>query len=307
MLGVVLLVSIIAYPVHAQEGRLPDQALMLVDRVIEAQQRLDQYESYVVDGTGEQTQSVAVVVGLSSQVAARSTDWEQRVTVVQVAEPNMQSDVSAQVTLRDVNVQRQEKTSTFSLDGEARLVDDRLYVRADVMQPGPDAPDLPQGWVLVDTPDALALYGDLRLRDLMTRDVPLTDRQRAIAAAENIALEQVSIDGTPADRITIEFDRDGLAMLLWPDGESIDPVMQAMIAAAGRGFRARLAVTLDAQNNPLAIETDLFVEAMSVDGGTVMPGQVPEGVMLDFSFSLHDSKTYGQVNAPVEPVPAPVQ
>jgi len=304
---VVLLLSVGIVPVHAQEGRLPDQALGLLDRIIEAQQHLEQYDSYVIDGAGEQTQSVAVILGLSSQIAARSTDWEQRVTVVQVAEPNMQSDVSASVMLRDVSPQRHEKTSSFDLNGEARLVGDRLYARADVMQSGPDAPDLPDGWVLVDTPDVLALYADLRLRDLTTGDLPLADRQRVIAAAENIAVERITVNGTQADRITVDFNRDGLAMLLLPDGEGVDPLMQAMVDAAGSGFRARLVVTLDDQNNPLAIEMDLFMEAMGVDGSSLMPGEVPQGMTLDFSYSMHDSKTYSQVNTPVEPVPAPVQ
>ncbi len=308
VLVVIMVSTVLNVPAHAQESRLPGYALQLLDRLIEAQQRLDTYDSYTMDGSGELAQSVTVVLGLSSQVAARSTGWEQHVTVVQDSAPNIRSDVSATVTFRDVDMQRQETISSFGLDGEVRLVDDTLYVSADVTQPGPDAPELPEGWVAVQTPDAFAQYADLRLHDLTAQDLPLEDRQRVIAAAENIALEQVTLaDGTQADRITADFNRDGLAMLLWSEGDTIDPLMRAILDATGSGFRARLAVTLDSRNNPLAVETDLYMEAVGVDGYTLMPDQIPSGVMLDLTFSLHDAKTYSDVNAPLEPVMAPIQ
>jgi hypothetical protein len=102
------------------------------------------------------------------------------------------------------------------------------------------------------------------------------------------------------------FRKYALTYFMNETDEGMDPLTQALLDAVSDSFEARIAVTLDADNNPLRVETMLWMSAVGVDAHALAPDQFPEGLVMDFHYERSETEDYSAVNAPVEPVSAPI-
>jgi hypothetical protein len=198
-----------------------------------------------------------------------------------------------------------EEVTTYAASGEARLVDDVFYLNATIDESdGADVPELPEGWFKVENPDD---YPFFYLDDLLDKLSVFDDEDQTRLSAADVTVEPVTLeDGTAADRITVIFRKYALTYFMNETDEGIDPLTQALLDAVSDSFEARIAVTLDADNNPLRVETMLSMSAVGVDAHALAPDQFPEGLVMDFHYERSETEDYSAVNAPVEPVSAPI-
>jgi hypothetical protein len=305
-LGVCLMVVALAAiggAVLAQDGLTAEQEA-LIGRVVAARAIRDGYSSYVANSHQTENQSITITLGDVTQTVSEVENLAQTATVIQGETDNVSAMLNANVEKNSVQANGREVATTYAVSGEARLVGDALYLSATLDSgEGPEVPTLPQGWIEVQNPGD---YSYLNLADLRHASSVLDDTEQARAAAD-VALEKVTLeDGTTADQITMTFDKNGLSTIMNDLNQEIDPVTQALLDAVSEDFEARIAVTLDAVDHPLRIEILLTMNALSVDAHALAPDQFPEGVTMDFHYERSETEDYSAVNAPVEPVVAPV-
>jgi hypothetical protein len=291
--------------VLAQDGGLTAEKDALLERVFAARALRDGYASYVSSSHQTENQSISVTLGSVTQTVSEVQNLARTSTVVQgETGRNVSATLDADVKKTTVPPNGREVVTTYVVSGEARLVGDALYLNAVLDSgEGPEVPTLPESWFEVQNPDE---YQYLKLDDL--RDAPslLDDEEQTRAAAADVTLESVTMeDGTAADQITVKFDKDGLFLFMNGTNQNIDPLTQALLDAVSDSFEARIAVTLDADNNPLRVETMLSMSASGVDAHALAPDQFRDGIMMDFHYERSETEDYSDVNASVEPVSAP--
>ena len=306
-LGVCLMLVVVmsmSGAVSAQDGLTAEQDALLT-RVLGARAIRDGYASYVSSSHQTENQSLSVTLGSVTQTVSEVQNLARTSTVIQRETDNVSAMLNANVERHDVQPSGREVVTTYAVSGEARLVGDVLYLNAALDSgDGPEVPTVPDGWFEVQNPDD---YAYLKLSDLL--DVPsiLDDEEKIHAAAADVTLESVTLeDGTTADQITITFDKNGLSMIMNEPGQEIDSLTRALLDAISDDFEARIVVTLDADNNPLRVETLLTMNALGVDVYALAPDQFPEGVTMDFHYERSETEDYSDVNVPDEPVTAPV-
>jgi hypothetical protein len=292
--------------VWAQDGGLTAEQDALIGRVLAARALRAGYSSYVTSSHQTENRSITVTLGSVTQTVSEVQNLARTSTVVQgEAGKNVSAALNASVERNSAQANGREVVSKYAVSGEARLVGDALYLNAVLDSgEGPEVPTLPEGWFEVQNPDD---YQYLKLDDL--RDAPslLDDEEQARAAAADVTLESVTMeDGTAADQITVKFDKNGLFLFMNETNQDIDPLTQALLDAVSDSFEARVAVTLDADNNPLRVETMLSMSALGVDAHALAPDQFSEGIMMDFHYERSETEDYSAINAPVQPVSAPV-
>jgi hypothetical protein len=290
--------------VSAQDGLTAEQDALL-ERVLAARAVRDGYASYATSSHQTENRSISVTLGSVTQTVSEVQNLARTSMVVQGETDNVSAMLNASVERHDVQPSGREIVTTYAVSGEARLVEDVLYLNAALDSgDGPEVPSVPDGWFEVKNPDD---YEYLKLSDLENVPSALDDQEEMRAAAADVTLESVMLeDGTTADQITITFDKDGLSMIMNEPDQEIDPLTQALLDAISDDFEARIMVTLDADNNPLRVETLLTMNAVGVDAYALAPDQFPEGVTMDFHYERSETEDYSDVNAPVEPVSAPV-
>jgi hypothetical protein len=308
-LGVCLLLLVVvgmSGSVLAQDGGLTAEQNALLDRVFAARALRDGYSSYVSISHQTENRSITITLGSAIQTVSEVQNLARTSTVVQSeAGRNVSTTLNVSVERSGVQPNGREVVTTYAVSGEARLVEDALYLNAVLDSgEGPEVPTLPDGWFEVQNPDD---YQYLKLDDL--RDAPSlwNDEEQTRAAAADVTLENVAMeDGTTADQITVTFDKNGLLLSMKETNQDIDPLTQTLLDAVSDSFEARITVTLDADGNPLRAETMLSMSALGVDAHTLAPDQFPDGIVMDFHYERSETEDYSAINAPVEPVSAPV-
>jgi hypothetical protein len=304
--GLVLMVVLVGVvsSVSAQAG-LSDEQLALLDRVAEARAKYQAYTSLTRTTTGSETQDITITLGDLTQVQSSVYQWDSTATYVMAeGEPD---NVSMTVT-GSSEITQGETTTAYTITAEVRLVDGVTYVNAAYETPDPTLPEIPQGWIVVEDPDAYPVFASLQLDS-----VPLHDEEEELfddielvkTTATDVQIEAVTLDdGTSADRITVVLGQEGLVAAFGTQ-EDADPTALALLSVADDASGATLSVTMDAENNPLELTMTLLMQAVGVDANTLSPGQFPEGVLLDFAFSTTQTQTLSDFNALFEPVGVP--
>jgi len=288
----------------AQDGGLGDEQRALLDRVFEARARLDTYASYVEENAGSEVQALTIVLGGQALEFNDATEWEQTQTILNTEEgQNVTAQIRATV--------KGEDWPDYVVMAEARLVDGTLYVRAAYEDAGKDLlPPLPEGWIVVDDPDAPpeaypaleALQLDSLGRD--PSNLLLEDQDLFRAVATDVRSEPVALDdGTQAEQISVIINRDGLVTVLAESAE--DPFQQALYSALSDASQATLVLLLDAAGEPLQVRTEFFMAVEEMDATALNPDDFPEGTTLAFTFAGREEMRYSQVNEPFKAVTAP--
>ena len=302
----VLVVVVVGFvpSVSAQDG-LSDEQLALLDRVAEARSKYQAYTSLTRAITGSETQDITITLGDVTQTQSSVQSWESTATYVM---PEGETDNVTMTVTGSSEMTQGESTAAYTITAEVRLVDGVTYVNAAYETPDPSLPEIPAGWIAVEDLEAYPVFDSLQLNDLPLHDDEeemFDDMDLVKATATDVQVETVTLDdGTSADRITVVFGREGL-IAAFETQEDVDPTVPALLAVADETSGATLIVTLDAENNPLELTMTLLIQAAGIDANTLSPGQFPEGVLLDFTFSTTQTETLSDFNASVEPVGVP--
>jgi hypothetical protein len=307
-LGVCLMLLVLvgmSGSVLAQDGLTEEQDVLL-ERVFASRALRDGYSSYVTSSHQTENRSITITLGSVTQTVSEVQNLARTSTVVQgETGRNVSTTLNADVKKTTVPSSGREEVTTYAASGEARLVDDVFYLNATIDESdGADVPELPEGWFKVENPDD---YPFFYLDDFLDKLSVFDDEDQTRLSAADVTVEPVTLeDGTAADRITVIFRKYALTYFMNETDEGIDPLTQALLDAVSDSFEARIAVTLDADNNPLRVETMLSMSAVGVDAHALAPDQFPEGLVMDFHYERSETEDYSAVNAPVEPVSAPI-
>jgi hypothetical protein len=288
-------------PASAQDGGLSDEELALLDRVFAARENLKNYSSYVEEATFLEEQNFLVKLGEESREFNNQYFVQRTATILQGDTNNISATIFAQI---------QEDDVSYSIDAEARVVDETLYFNGTYLIPDPDLPLLPEGWTVVVDPDVVEGLENLHLDDMIEDDSlggTLFDEPDLMRAAASLVTVMPSTldDGTPVDIIAITLDSAGVAMALTESSVlEGDSAASSTAAALTDESELVLLVALDAENNPHQVVLTSTIEAIDVDGPSFDPS-FPEGLTFDTSLAVVQTHTYSQFNEPFEPVAAP--
>lgn len=310
LVAALLLVALMPVLTAGAQGGLSEEELALVERVYEARGLRDTYASYVTTGQGNEYQRFLISYQDATREMIDVTIWERTMTVIQAPVRNVDAAITATVESSNMLSDGRGSAFQYGVSADARLVDEVVYLNAVVVDGAlpEDLMPLPVGWFVVDDPESSDVYDAIQLGDLPDDSEDdeglFKDKELLIASALSVTIESTTLDdGAPVDVITVLFDRVGLLAIM-RESEAA-PLVLGMIEYAEESTGASLAITLDAEDNPLRVENSMVIEASGVDAHALSPDEFPEGMTFDFAFDFSSSEVYDQVNAAPEPAAAP--
>ena len=301
VLMALVLAGVLAVPVRAQGG-LSEKELALLDRVYVARDNLHNSSSYVEVSVGEQAQTLTVEAGGRTQSSASVRSWDRTATVLR--EGGALWNVQAFLTMTFEN-SGPVNTSTFSVNGEARLVGGVLYVNGAFEDAStvPAGITLPEGWVALENDGRWPVLERLGLDAYLDESSPFDDIEVIKAAATSITSEPDTLeDGTPVDLITIAFDSPGV-VAVYRSMKDLEPTTLHILDRLGGDTQATLVLALDASDTVHFVYNEVIFDASGLD-----PAQVGVGdpnATVRFEMNQSQTQTYSDFDAPVAPVAAP--
>lgn len=298
---------------QAQDGGLTEEQLALVERLYNATQKVDTYDSYVLQLTELQSQDLtASIAGFDmSQTSSQEIEYTQTVTL---GGDNVLMVATVSLDEAELGAQGSNALS-FSAQVEGRLVDGVIYVNAQYLEGDGDLPELPEGWVELDNLgfDALELLTDLDLEDLIddpedkTGPLEDLDQLKAIINAIEVTTETLE-DGTEVDVLTATFGSEGLMSLLAESGEMDleDPTTVALMGMMGDNFNVTIQVKLDAEDNPRYAMFEMTIELVDLDMASLGIEGMPPGGSMSMTMANQEIRQWSNINDPaLQPVEAP--
>lgn len=309
-LSALVLVSVVGaavIPARAQgDSPLSADEQALLDRVFAAREVQDGYTNYHEDATQLYVRDTVVAYQGQTQTQQQVTDLTRTAVYVQTGDTR---DFSATLTDTETSSRvqgAQEDVNTGTVNADAIYLDGTLYVNAEYAEPGPDLPALAEGWIVVDDPDADEILSLLGLGDLVEDTALFDDEALVRSAATSVTVEPgTTEDGTAVDVITVAFDGpDSVLAIMAGSSEGVNPTVEAILSVASEAGMA-LSVSLDADNNALEVSSTMVIAAEGIDGHTLSPDQLPEGVTLDLRFDQQQTQAFSDFDAEIEPIVAP--
>lgn len=316
---VVLLVVIAAgigsvVTVGAQGGDgLSAEEETLLDRIEAANEFMNTLVSWAEVGTGTQSLDVTVSMAGVTQVQTSETVWERTSTNVRGDQEDRTDDVvqallSASVTMEESGPQG-DSSATYTVTAEARVVNDTLYVKAQLDDPAAFLPELSADWVVVTDEEAHPAYEDLQLGDLLERDEGdglLDDMEWVRQATQSVTVEATTLeDGTEVDRIELVLGMEGVETQLYDEGEERDPFTDALIAQLDTSSGTNIVLYLDADGTVHRLESSMRMASTGIDAHTIDPENMPEGMLIDYTMVFTQIVDFSQFDETFEPVEAP--
>ncbi len=307
---VLVLVLVAAAPLRmtarAQDGGgLTDEQIALLDRIVAARMVRDAWPAYTEDAAGSQAYSIVE----PEQTSIRASALEHSATVIP-GDPNdnTQAVVAASVISSVTASDGTEQNVEYTISGEVIIVDGVLYVNAAYDEPSDQLPPLAEGWVQINSVEELDAYtavDALGLGDLY-EESDLDELNAMIEMykqyATDVTLEQTTLDdGTAVDVITITLDSAGVAeyMKIQEASSALFDLLLTDEAPDSYTFR----MTLDAENNPIAIEGVMSIAGVGLDAQLF--GSYPDGATIDVAVEAEQVAVYTPVVEGIEPAVAP--
>jgi alpha-amylase len=315
VLLVILLISIAlpVTPAHAQD-QPGDQATLLA-KVLAAIEVVDTYKSYAV--STEQTWYQSWTGGLTDEIMEGQTvemiRREQGTAVLDGTGANIQHLVTVSSTQTPLTA----PPTTYSLEGEIRVVDGAVYVNATYEDARSGLPTLPDGWAKVSDINAFqvwpglgilmnpqAYFGDeasktsYRLLGIRVTDLaPILDQYVTNVTSAPAQLE----DGSPVEVISVTLNREGVraAGIAYSPN---DPVEQ-LIYENTTGDPLTITFSLDDQG--YLIEQNLLFEVKITDLDISAAVGAPPGYIIDLTLRQAYNLRFTAINEPVARVEAP--
>jgi hypothetical protein len=305
-LVVMTLTLAVREPANAQDGGgLSAEQEALIDRFVRAQGNLRSYSSYVEEAEGQTEERLTFRLSDQSRFAVSSVVWSRTVTTARSEGlETVEAIISAAVTETSL----QAKTVNYTLEAQARRINETLYVNAAYATPAPDLPELPGGWVIVEDPDSQDIYEHLFLEDLFEHPTPYDNAELLKAAASEVTLERQTLeDGTAVDVITLAFDHAGARQLLaeYQDEEDDPALTDLVLEMWSEESFIRVTLALDANDRPYRFTGDIRFAAVNIDVHALSPDDAPEGMTLDITTQALQMIHYSQFNEPAVPATVP--
>jgi hypothetical protein len=298
-----------ALPTYAQ-APLPADQQALLQRALDANRRVDTYQSFLVEGYSEESQSLTILdpngTPLTSSTSTQVT--YDLMAILRGANPN---GFLAQV-IRNDSVEG-STGSQYTIQGELRLVDGTLYGAGEtvigsapyIFAPGfaeiPDPADAGDLNLFEPQPFAQLVNG-------LPQDNPLDDIATVGPLVASVTTETGVLNSAPVEIITATISAANLAsfMALQGDTEANDPTLNVIFAAATPESQAVLTVYVDQGGNALQTEISLTLVVENADATQLAPpGEIPAGSTLSANFQMSQRRTYSQINTLEERVGAP--
>ncbi|NLX11916.1 MAG: hypothetical protein GXY36_19895 [Chloroflexi bacterium] len=299
--------------VRAQDGDgLSDEEMVLLERVFEAQQRLEVYSSHAQERSETYLQDLVIRWAGQTQQQTRQREASTQVIFVNTeAGRDFQATITATVGQSETSGD-QTASEASTVEAEARYVGGVLYVNAAYATPNPDSPALPEGWTVFEDVAEVEGHPALDALDLdgLVENEPLVEEQTLIQeTASAVTVESGVPEGNiTVDVITISFDRAGVVAILEAgmedEGES-DPVLQAILDAADESSQSSLIVAVDQAGDPVWVQSTVMIQALDLPGTVLQSDQVPEGLTLDIRYEIVQEQRFSDFDLPVEPILPP--
>lgn len=330
---VALLASVIAAPVFAQDGG--DEA-ELVQRIIDAAEAVESYESYNRTDLSGQTINISLVIPALAEITQTSESSTLiDSTIISGDNPNGSALVLITVDSSEDDGST-TTTSSVVVEGEVRLVDNALYATASVLSAEGDASvSLPEGWVLLTDDVAGAstlsafdsefaidgsnfsfeLFDDFVVGESDDEeDGGLDAVLEFLDIAESVTLSTDTLDdGTTVDVITIVIDgRTAFSDPALGGDLGDDPFTTALLDAVfsedGSDFELNFAI--DEDGRLVGYFFTFNVSFVTDDLSTVVDVTelgLPEGfqVSLTFEVGVEQTTLYSSINEAFTPAEAP--
>lgn len=308
IVSVIVLTLLVGAPVHAQDGGLTGEQQALVDRVLAALEKTESYTSYVSDGEGTRDRTIIITAGDISRQNSENTLLTRRTQYT--TDANGQSNYNL-TRIAHVNSSASNgAVLMYTITSEMRVVEGVLYlnaIREIDSGAADDLPDVPEGWVIVESEDDWPALEHLDLGDILNdMDGPMIINSNAILMFDqvsDITLEAGTLkDGTPVDKITVTWTGDeltaGVAAQLEARGEDPLPLVFDSNSVMTTTF------SLNADDELLQIETDTTLTWNDIDLRILNPN-APEGSLFSQESSENGVVIISGINEPVTPITAP--
>jgi hypothetical protein len=294
-----VVVLLIVPVVRAQDGTgLSEEEQALLDRAIQGIAVGDDYDSLVRESHSMMSQGITVVLGEES--SSMTTVTERDVVGTRIGHDD-DRNLTAAITVRVDNMQDDTVISAFTMMAEVRIVDGVFYVRAWYDDPGENAPELPEGWIVVDDMEAYPALSLLQLDDFTDDSNDLGDNPEALRDAASSVSSEATDDG---EAITIVIQGAGIQTLLATMTES-NPMFASLMETVDDDDQIVYEVLLDEQGNLIGGNVDWAMIMEDLDPAVLDLTQLPEGATLSFTMQNTIDVTYSQINEELEPAVVP--
>lgn len=316
LLTATLLLAIVGISTHAAvpakaQGGLSDEQVALLERVVAAVQKVDEYSSYVNTETSTLSLDGSVSIATFTQELLRVQSLEKTTSYILGDNPNA-------LVVGTYSLEESEEagsTSASVVDFEARYVDGTFYLATEVVEGDAAEAGLPEGWVSGEEAEEYDIFDDINLDGLLERvgavepddesDSPLEDLEVLEKVTTDVVAEEITLeDGTTATAITISMDFVTL-LTEAPEsfgGEEPDEASLALFSAF-EGSTVEAVVILGEDDNPIGYEMSFEGSLVDFDAAVISPQAA--GGTLNLNFSFGQSSELSQVNEELEPVAAP--
>jgi hypothetical protein len=278
---VVLVLMMGASVLVSAQDDLSEEEQQLLERAAEASNPLEEAESFAIDAT--ESQELINILDFAGQV--------QEVTTI------LDRSASYEITLGDTNSGTADITvnvledfgfgpSEYTVNAEARYVDDTLYVNASFEEGAEGQFELPEGWVVVDPANVFEFAGfeNLGLQEFVDffadeeeDETSSTEQlQQLLTAAAGAFLESGEVDGEEVDIVTINFGFAGLIEVFSAQDETFDPEADPILSLIGESAGDAddlvvVEIALDDEDNIVEVAQTIALVLEEIDSGELDP------------------------------------
>ena len=304
LLLMVALLSSQGAPTLAQDGDGEREAI--VDRVIAAEEMVDGLNTYRLYVSHSEAQAITLsLAGQTLELASAAELTEVR-DVVQTEDGDNFSGMFTVV----FSEAEQGQERSYTMNAEARLVDDLVYINASYEEASEDLPALSPGWQAFEAEEDLpGTFDQLDLSDYFNEEDDLTERRELLVeTSTSITSEDGTLeDETPVEFVTISFEdqdfRDFMGSFTDEEEMATNPFASIFASEAANGA-VTYVLALNEEGLLVQVEFAISLSVEELDVSTVSD-QFPPGALLNLSLSDQGTEYITDINADIEPAEAP--
>ncbi len=317
VLALLLMISLLAgfggpgAPIRAQDDDPPDhplteEQLAWLDRAHEAIQNLRAATNYTSTSAGTYSVHLTLRLGDDMLTGSEFQSWKRTQTTFPGDPDTIAGMVMSEQMTREFGTSEDEAIH-YRLSAEVRWIDGVLYVQATPIDPGPDTPDIPAGWIIVEDPEEYPALSSLNLNDFIDESSIFDNLDAMRAAALDVTWEAVTLDdGSPADQITIIFGLEALFNEVYDlSDEEVAQWEMLFASSTDEEFVIQVTMIVGADGLPISYTGTLTCRLLGIDATDFFSDSVPEGTTLDWENETTVESTITAVNTPADPITVP--
>ena len=307
LIMIIMLNLVVPITSQAQDDEgLSAQERALLERYFETSTIVADYEQYAFD----LVESLDIRFTLS--IANQALELES----IEYLAMQGQIDNLAETVQVDISVETYydefEADIGYSLTGEARVVDEVIYVQANYTDTLGAVLDLPLDWqVLENREDVPAEFQTLGLEHLFEGNLGFIPPQDLLLeTASQVTHEENTLpDGTPIEIVTILVEGENFATFLetvrGENSDADDFFSLIFLTDQYEGY-VDIWVVFDAAGNVRYIENFISVTVDSVDFADLGGTDFPEGTTVKITADILLAVNFSDLNIEIVPIEAPI-